>query len=128
MNRKTRKIISCNGGFHVNSDIDRLYTRRDKGGRGLNSIADVYIARIISISRHLIEKSHTNKYLNLVLNREQPTLIRPANELLETFNIRSNDIHSKGTSTSRTRSNQKEIITSTQSLDYINSKTRPFNM
>ena len=95
MDAKTRKIISCNGSFYVNSDIDRLYTRRDKDGRGLHSIADVYIARMISISRHLIEKSNTNKYLNLVLNHEQPTLIRPVNELLETFNIRSNDIHSK---------------------------------
>ena len=92
---KTRKILSCNGSFHFNSDIDRLYTKRDKGGRGLNSIADVYIARIISISRHLIEKSPTNKYLNLVLNHEQPTLVRPANELLKAFNICSNDTHSK---------------------------------
>ena len=87
MDVKTRKILSCNGSFHVNSDIDRLYTKRDKGGRGLNSIADVYIARIISISRHLIEKSSTNKCLNLVLNHEQPTLVRPANELLKTCNI-----------------------------------------
>ena len=60
MDVETREILSCNGSFHVNSDIDRLYTRHDKGGRGLNSIADVYIARIISISRHLIEKSPTN--------------------------------------------------------------------
>ena len=95
MDVKTRKILSCNGSFHVNSDIDRLYTKRDKGGRGLNSIADVYIARIISISRHLIEKSPTNKYLNLVLNPEQPTLVRPAKELLKAFNICSNDKHSK---------------------------------
>ena len=95
MDVKTRKILSCNGSFHVNSDIDRLYTERDKGGRGLNSIADVYIARIISISSHLIKKSPTNKYLNLILNHEQPTLVRPANELLKTFNICSNDTHSK---------------------------------
>ena len=73
--------------FHVNSDIDRLYTKRDKGGRGLNSIADVYIAKIISNSRHLTEKSTTYKFLNLVLNHEQPTLVRPANELLKTCNI-----------------------------------------
>ena len=82
-------------GFHVSSDIDRPYTKRDKGGRGLNSIADVYIARIISISRHLIQKSPANEYLNLILNHEQPTLVRPANELLKTFNICSNDRHSK---------------------------------
>ena len=60
MDVKTRKILSCNGSFHVNSDIDRLYTRVDKSGRGLNSTVDVYIARIISISRQLIEKSRTD--------------------------------------------------------------------
>ena len=38
---KTRKILSCNGSFDVNSARDRLYTKRDKGGRGLNSIANV---------------------------------------------------------------------------------------
>ena len=48
--------------------------------------------RIISISKHLIEKLTTNKYLNLVLNHEQPTLICSVNELPETFNIHSNDI------------------------------------
>ena len=92
---KTRKILS-NGSFHENSDVDRPYTRldKDKGGRGLNSIADVYIAKITSISRHLIEKSPTNKYLNLVLNHEQSTFIRQ-DELLETFNICSNVTHSK---------------------------------
>ena len=87
MDVKTRKILSCNGSFNVNSDIDRLYTNRDKGGWGFNSIADVYIARVISISSHLIEKSPT-KYLNLVLNHEQPTLVRPANKLLKTFNTK----------------------------------------
>ena len=95
MDVKTRKTLSCNSSFHVNSDLDRLYTKRDKGRRGVNSITDAYIARIISISKRLIEKLSTNKYLKLVLNHEQPTLIRPANEPLETFNIRSNDIHSK---------------------------------
>ena len=35
MDVKTRKILSCNGSFHVNSGKDRLYTRSDKSGRGL---------------------------------------------------------------------------------------------
>ena len=41
MDVKTRIILSCNSSFHVNSGIDRLYTKSDKGGRGLNSIVDV---------------------------------------------------------------------------------------
>ena len=92
---RSEKILSCNDSFHINSDIDRLDNRRDKGGRGLNGIVDVYIARIILVSRHLIEKSPTNKYLNLVSNHEQPTLVRPVNELLKTFNICLNDTHGK---------------------------------
>ena len=39
MDVKTRKILYCNGSFHVNSDIDRLYTRRRKGGRDLNPLS-----------------------------------------------------------------------------------------
>ena len=50
MDAKTRKILSCNASFYVKSDIDRLYTRHDKGGRCLNNITDEYIAIIISIS------------------------------------------------------------------------------
>ena len=64
MDVKARKILSCNGSFHVNSDINRLYTKRDKGGRGVNSIADVYIARIISISRHLTIPNKNEKLTN----------------------------------------------------------------
>ena len=91
---KTSKILSCLDNFHVNSDIDRLHTRHDKGGRRLNTIAEVYIARIISISTQLSEKSRSNKSLNLELNHDQPSLISPANEL-KMFKIHSNDIHSK---------------------------------
>ena len=43
---KTRNILSSTGSFHVNSDINRLYTHRNKGGRGLNSLVDSFIARI----------------------------------------------------------------------------------
>ena len=57
MDAKTKKILSCNASFYVKSDIDRLYTRHDKGGRCLNSITDEYIAIIISISWNLLEKS-----------------------------------------------------------------------
>ena len=49
MDVKNRNILLCNGSFHVDSDIDRLYTRREKGGRGLNSIVDVCLARIIQL-------------------------------------------------------------------------------
>ena len=31
---KTRKILTYSGNFHRNSNVDRLYMTRDKGGRG----------------------------------------------------------------------------------------------
>ena len=46
---KTRKLLTVSGSFHRNSDVDRLYSERCKGGRGMNSLVDTYIARIVSI-------------------------------------------------------------------------------
>ena len=51
---KTRKILKSSGSFHINSDIDRLYTPRNKGGRGLNSLVDIYISRSVSINHILL--------------------------------------------------------------------------
>ena len=84
---KTRKILTSTGSFHVNSDVDRLYTHRNKGGRGLNSLVDIYIARVISISWHLKEKSGSNPYLALVLKHEEGSLIRVANQLTSCFAV-----------------------------------------
>ena len=52
---KTRKILTITGSFHINSDIDRLYSNRNRGGRGLNSLVDIFISRTISITCHLKE-------------------------------------------------------------------------
>ena len=84
---KTRKILTATGNFHVNSDVDRLYTYREKGGRGLNSLADIYIARVISISNHLKEKAVSNPYLALVLEHEKGSLIRVADQLTSCFGV-----------------------------------------
>ena len=40
LDRKTRKIFTIYGGFHPKTDIDRLYTPRKDGGRGLIAIKD----------------------------------------------------------------------------------------
>ena len=37
LDRKSRKIMTMYGAFHPNSDTDRLYLTREKGGRGLIS-------------------------------------------------------------------------------------------
>ena len=39
---RTRKILTCTGNYHKNSSVDRLYTKREVGGRGLISIFDVF--------------------------------------------------------------------------------------
>ena len=88
---KTRKILTSTGSFHVNSDVDRLYTHRNKGGRGLNSLADIYIARIISIRWHLKEKCDSNPYLALVLQHEKESLIRVADQLTECFDVETKE-------------------------------------
>ena len=77
---KTRKILTRTGSFHRNSDIDRLYCNRDIGGRGINSVADTYASRIVSLSLHLVESTDRNKYLEKVILHESDTIIRQANE------------------------------------------------
>lgn len=88
---KTRKILTSTGSFHINSDVDRLYTYRNKGGRGLNSLADIYIARIVSISWHLKEKAESNPYLALVIQHEKGSLMRVADQLTSCFNVEAKE-------------------------------------
>ena len=70
---KTRKLPTLTGNFHRNSSVDRLYTARDKGGRGLSSVLDVFLARIISLARHIdvlpaiVQFNVHNSYLMCIL-------------------------------------------------------------
>jgi len=38
MDIDTRKLLTMHGGFSMNSDVDRLYLSRKKGGPGLISV------------------------------------------------------------------------------------------
>ena len=84
---KTRKLLTISGSFHKNSNIDRLYTIRKEGGRGLNSIVSTYICRTVSLN--LYRKNHVveNKYLALVAHHEKQGLVRVAKELMKIFNV-----------------------------------------
>ena len=84
---KTLKIPCLNGSFHVNSDVDRLYSHRNSGGRGLNNISDLYISRIISISRHLKEQANQNEFMSMVLDHEEEALVRVADGLINVLEI-----------------------------------------
>ncbi|GAB1605922.1 hypothetical protein Ahia01_000874600 [Argonauta hians] len=50
---KTRKVLSITGNFNVNGDVDRLYTSRKEGGRGLRSVKMTYETRIVALRQHL---------------------------------------------------------------------------
>ena len=40
IDRKTRKMLNMYGGLHQKSNVDRLYLKRENGGRGLISVGD----------------------------------------------------------------------------------------
>ena len=78
---KTRKMLTQGGNFHRNSSVDRLYSSRKEGGRGLSSVSDIFISRIVSISEHLKERSTRHRYLHEVLRHEQQRIVRLGSEL-----------------------------------------------
>ena len=85
---RTRKMLTHSGNFHRNSSVDRLYSPREEGGRGLSSIVDIFVTRIVSIAEHLKERSTTHKYLQQVLRHEQERLIRLGRELCMATNVK----------------------------------------
>ena len=84
---KTRKLLSTSGSFHVNSDVDRLYCNRDVGGRGLNSIVDIFIIMIITFVEHIKQSSVSNPFLQLVRKHEEEGMLRVSEELQLSLNI-----------------------------------------
>ena len=76
----TRKIISMNGGFHVASNVNRLYASRTKGGKGTTSIEDMYESRTIGIMKHLDIASDTNSLIQMVRKSENNDIIRLGKE------------------------------------------------
>ena len=54
---KIRKMLNMNRVFELKSDVDRLYTPRKAGGRGLQSVWDAFRAALCRIS-HVLSKSN----------------------------------------------------------------------
>ena len=88
---KTRKILCITGNFHRNSDIGRLYLKRENGVGRLKCIKTTYEARIIAARRHLLPQKNTNRYLACVINHEESKLLRVGRELLANKNIEDNE-------------------------------------
>ena len=87
INIRTRKILTCTGNYHKNSNVDRLYTKREAGGRGLNSIFDVFVTRMISTAEHLKSTRDSNKYIELVIQHEKDRLMRVSTSLCNSVYI-----------------------------------------
>ena len=69
MDRKTRKLLTCNRMLHPKSDVDRLYLPRGKGGRGLLQVEQSYRVATIGMCKYL---ECTNDWMmQLVLRHEQ---------------------------------------------------------
>ena len=81
----TRKQMSMQGSFHVSSDINRLYTRRNEGGRGLTSIEEMYKRRTTGMAEHLEEAQKDNSMSKLVRQHEQKYIVRLAKEFKEQY-------------------------------------------
>ena len=84
---KTRKLLTRTGNFHRNSSVDRLYANRIDGGRGMNSIYDNYVTRIITVTKHLRTAAETNPYLHAVIQHEQDRLLRVADEFFNALDL-----------------------------------------
>ena len=84
---RTRKILTFTGNYHQNSNVDRLYTKREADGRGLNSIFDVFVTRMISTTEHLKSTRDSNKYIELVIQHENYRLMRVSTSLCNSVHI-----------------------------------------
>ena len=73
---KTRKILTQCGCFHRNSNVDRLYSPTEEGGRGLSNISDTFISRIASLAEHLRKQNTKHKYLTEVFQHESIRTMR----------------------------------------------------
>ena len=64
---KMRKILCMTGNFHPNSDIDKLYISRKKGGRGLKKIKTMHESRLIAIRQHLLINNSRKNIMRYVI-------------------------------------------------------------
>ena len=65
LDRKTRKLLTIHRAFHCRGDVDRLYVKRSKSGRGLISVEDCVN---IEIKTYIAE---SDEYLLVAVKNEQ---------------------------------------------------------
>ncbi|XP_066926768.1 uncharacterized protein [Clytia hemisphaerica] len=89
MDRKTRKLLTCNRMLHPKSDVDRLYLPRSKGGRGLLQIEQAYKIATIGMSKYL--ECSSDWMMALVHRHEQNktshSIVKEANKYARELDI-----------------------------------------
>ena len=55
MDQRTRKLMTMHKALHLRDDVDRLYTSRKEGGRGLASIEDNVDASIWRLEDYIVK-------------------------------------------------------------------------
>ena len=78
-----RKYLIMKGSFHRASDVDRLYTSRKQGGKGLRNIEDAFECRMIQLAEHLEANAGGHEYLELVRQHEETRIVRLGKEFRE---------------------------------------------
>ena len=73
---QTRKVMNINNSLHRRSDIDRIYLKRLKGGRGLRNIEDEFLSKSVAITQHLITIKEKSEFVRCVVEHETNNLVK----------------------------------------------------
>ena len=68
--------MNINNSPHRRSDIDRLYLKRLKGGRGLRNIEDEFLSKSVAITQHLITIKEKSEFVRCVVEHETNNLVK----------------------------------------------------
>ena len=78
------------GSLHSKGDIDRLYVPRSNGGKGLNSLLDMFKNRMANLSNYL-QQTRNNPRMEIVKHRERDNIIRIGNIIRNQYSAGEDD-------------------------------------
>ena len=79
--------MNINNSLNQRSDVDRLYVTRKEGGRGLISLEDQYLARIVAMNAHHQCEQTRNPFLHKALQSNNEKIGDVANNICESLDI-----------------------------------------
>ena len=91
LDKQTRKVMNINNSLHRRSDVDRIYLKRSKGGRGLRNIEDEFLSKSVALTQHLISIKENNEFVKCVLNHEKENLVKLDDMIRKDLNIEIDD-------------------------------------